>query len=380
MASRLAGSGSSAGWVILAVTGAWTCALLSADALGCSSTTEVPFALSGNDSGGGPPPSSDSGPTSMLPPPSGDAGVFIPPTDDGGGGGGDGDCPPSAGKYIFVVDDQNVLYTFDPTMVPTAAAPTNNPFTSLGPLNCPGETTPPPDDNSGVNSMAVDRQAVAWVNFSDGKIFNVDTTQASLPCTDTGFVPGQGGFTAPLGMGFVTVSATNHNENLYVSDNGGPGGTCPSMATTPGPGCTGLGLGLINTQTMTMTPTGAWGSSLAGYNAELSGTGGGILYGFFTTTPSDLATIDTGSGNVSSIIPLPSVDNSIGGYAFSFWGGDFWIYTAYPTATDPNATTSVTHYVSADGGIGVPMKDIGFTIVGAGSSTCVPTIPPPPPK
>ena len=374
MASRLSRSGSSAGWVFLAATGAWTCALLSTDALGCSSTAQTPFALSNNDSGSGPSSSSDSGPTMMLPPPSGDAGILMPPSDDGGGGGGDGDCPPSAGKYIFVVDDQNVLYTFDPTKVPAATA-----FTSLGPLNCPGETTPPPDDNSGVNSMAVDWQAIAWVNFDDGKIFKVDTTQTSLPCTDTGFVPGQGGFTPELGMGFVTVSASNHAENLYVSDNAGPGGTCPSMATTPGAGCTGLGLGLINTQSMTMTPVGPWGSPLAGYNAELSGTGGGILYGFFTTTPSSLATIDPSGGAVSNVISLGSVNNSQGGYAFSFWGGDFWIYTAFPTTADPNATTSVTHYVSADAGIGVPMTDIGFTIVGAGSSTCVPTVPPPTP-
>jgi hypothetical protein len=370
MASRLARSGSSAGWMVLAVTSAWTCALLSTDVLGCSSTAKTPFALS-DDSGSGPAQSSDSGPMTMLPPPSGDAGVFMPPTDDGGGGGGDGDCPPSAGKYIFVVDDQNVLYTFDPTKVPAATA-----FTSLGTLNCPGELI---SEDGGVNSMAVDRQAVAWVNFNDGKIFKVDTTQTTLPCTDTGFVPGQGGFTPQLGMGFVTVSATNHAESLYVSDNTGPGGTCPSMATTPGAGCTGLGLGLINTSSMTMTPVGAWSAPLAGYNAELSGTGGGILYGFFTTTPSSLATIDTSGAAVSNVISLGSVNNSTGGYAFSFWGGDFWIYTAF--SSDPNAspTTSVTHYVSADGGIGVPMSNIGFTIVGAGSSTCVPIVPPPMP-
>jgi hypothetical protein len=127
---------------------------------------------------------------------------------------------------------------------------------------------------------------------------------------------------------------------------------------------------------MKLAPIGAYTGQAAGYNAELSGTGDGTLYGFFTTTPSVLGTIDKASGAVTSIIPLPSVNNSVGGYAFSFWGGDFWIYTAYPTSADPNATTSVTHVVGADGGIGVVMTDIGFTIVGAGSSTCVPTVPP----
>jgi hypothetical protein len=173
-------------------------------------------------------------------------------------------------------------------------------------------------------------------------------------------------------MGFATTSATDHTERLYVSDNGGPGG-----AGTPGGG---KGLGWIDTQTMAMTAIGPWGTSLAGYNAELSGTGSGVLYGFFTTTPSDVAQIDKTSAAVAGTIPLSAVNNSMGGYAFSFWGGDFWIYTAYPTNADPNATTSVTHFVSADAGVGVAMADIGFTIVGAGSSTCVPTVPPPPAK
>jgi hypothetical protein len=222
--------------------------------------------------------------------------------------------------------------------------------------------------------MAVDRQAVAWVNFSDGKIFKVDTTQAGLPCTATSFTGGGGGFTPQLGMGFATVSSTDKSETLYVSDNGRPGGACTS--TTPGPGCTGLGLGSIAQATMSLAAIGPYTGSTAGYNAELSGTGDGVLYGFFTTTPSVLGTIDKATGAVTKVTPLPSVQNSVGGYAFSFWGGDFWFYTAYPTATDPNATTSVTHLVTASGATSVVMKDVGFTIVGAGSSTCVPTVPP----
>jgi hypothetical protein len=219
--------------------------------------------------------------------------------------------------------------------------------------------------------MAVDRHAVAWVNFNDGSVFKVDTTQKGLPCTATTFSEGSSGFTPQLGMGFATVSSTDTAETLYVSDNGGPGGACTS--TTPGAGCMGLGLGSI-TSTLTLAPIGPY-TNAAGYNAELSGTGNGLLYGFFTTTPSELGTIDKKSGAVTNIIPLPTVNNSVGGYAFSFWGGDFWFYTAYPTNADPNPTTSVTHYVSASKSASVVMTDIGFTIVGAGSSTCVPTAP-----
>ena len=88
--------------------------------------------------------------------------------------------------------------------------------------------------------MAVDRQAIAWVNFNDGKIFKVDTTQTDPPLYGHGVRSRPGGFTPQLGMGFVTVSAANHAESLYViSGNTGPGALCPSMATTPGARCWG---------------------------------------------------------------------------------------------------------------------------------------------
>jgi hypothetical protein len=367
MVPRLTGSAAARGR--LALASACACALVATHPLGCASATETPFNPASDGGSGVTSPGQDGAPPPHIG--TGDSGSLTGVTVSDDGGAGSTDCPAGAGKYIYVVSDQNELYTFDPTKIPTPAAPTSNPFADLGPLNCPGEPTPPPD-NGGVNSMAVDRQAIAWVNFNDGKIFKVDTTQPALPCTDTGYAPGQGGFTAQLGMGFATTSATDHTERLYVSDNTGPGG----LGTAGG----GKGLGWIDTTTMTMTPTGGWSSSLAGFNAELSGTGSGLLYGFFTTTPSDLAQIDKGSAAVSGVVPLGSVNNSQGGYAFSFWGGDFWIYTAFPTTADPNATTSVTHYVSADGGVGVAMPDIGFTIVGAGASTCVPTVPPPPLK
>ena len=75
---------------------------------------------------------------------------------------------------------------------------------------------------------------------------------------------------------------------------------------------------------------------------------------------------------------LPTVNASDGGYAFSFWGGDFWFYTAFPTPDQPDPTTSVTHFETATGKTTVPLSNIGFVIVGAGVSTCAPVIPPPP--
>ena len=110
----------------------------------------------------------------------------FPPGADGG--------PPAeacseAAKLVYVVSDENHLYTFAPNKLPDVAAA----FTDLGLLGCsdPGDT---------VNSMAVDRHGTAYVNYASGKIFTVDTK--TLACTDTGFVPGQAGFSpAPAAPG-----------------------------------------------------------------------------------------------------------------------------------------------------------------------------------
>ena len=261
-------------------------------------------------------------------------------------------CASGAGAFIYVISDANDLYTFDPTQFPSAAA-----FTLVGSVGC---------DSSGVNSMAVDRSATAWVNFNDGKIFKVTTT-APVTCTATSFVPGQGGFTAVLGMGFSVDAAGANDETLFVSDNGGPGGTC--NRSTPGPGCTGLGLGTIDPTSMTLTALGAYSGTAAGYNAELTGTGDGKLYGFFTTSPATYGLIDKTSGQTSTPPPtvLPTVNASTGGYAFSFWGGNFYFYTA------PKNNTIVTQ-LNPTTGTTTASPELGFTIVGAGVSTCAPTI------
>jgi hypothetical protein len=278
---------------------------------------------------------------------------------DGGGGtlGGEGgvptDCVGGAGSFIYVISDDNDLYTFDPTQFPSAQA-----FALVGKVGC---------NTSGVNSMAVDRSATAWVNFNDGSISKVTTT-APVTCTATSFTAGQAGFTGALGMGFSVVAAGSNVETLFVSDNGGPGGTC--NAASPGPGCTGKGLGTIDPATMTLTPLGAYTAMAAGYNAELTGTGDGRLFGFFTTSPGSYGIIDKTSGQTTTppLTSVPSVNASTGGYAFSFWGGDFYFYTA------PKDNTVVTHLQTATG-VTTTSAELAFTIVGAGVSTCAPTAP-----
>ncbi len=231
-------------------------AIGSLGALGCGSTATGPgFGGKGSDGGAGP-----NGEDS-------DGGIVLGGGDGSIGNGGN--CATGAGQFIYVITEDNNLYTFDPTQFPAASA-----FTLVGPVPCNPM-------GGGVNSMAVDRSATAWVNFADGTIYKMTTT-APITCTQTGFVAGQGGFTNALGMGFASDGPDSGTETLYVSDNAGPGGDC--MATTPSAGCMGKGLGTIDLTTMTLTPIGAYTGPAAGYNAELTGSGDGRLFGFFTTS------------------------------------------------------------------------------------------------
>jgi hypothetical protein len=265
---------------------------------------------------------------------------------DGGiSGGGYGNCAPSA-ALPYVITDTDIMYLFDPAHLM---------FTKIGPVTCAGESA------NTVNSMAIDRQANAYVNFTSGHICKCSTT-TPVTCQPTSFVPNQGAFTNELGMGFSADAPGSNSETLFVSDNTGPGGHNVSGG--------GKGLGKIDLTTMRMTPLGVYTGVNMGYNAELAGTGDAKLYGFFTTAPGDIAQIDKTTG--ATPLPLPvNVNASTGGYAFSFWSGDFWIYTD----TSGTMGSAVTHYVTATKSATIVLSGVGFTIVGAGVSTCAPIIP-----
>src|SRR5205085_9895749 len=86
-------------------------------------------------------------------------------------------------KQIYVLATDKSLYRFYPETLK---------FTRVGTLGCATA--------AGTFSMAIDRKGIAWVEFTDGSLFSVDTTNAS--CKPTGFVQGQKGFEV-FGMGFA---------------------------------------------------------------------------------------------------------------------------------------------------------------------------------
>ena len=308
-------------------------------AVGCSGSTPT----SGFGSGG-----DDSGVTGD------DGGVF---NGDGsftsGDGGTTGQNCSEAAKLVYVLSSDNDLYSFSPP---------SKMFKKIGRLTCQTAMTP--------NSMAVDRNATAWVNYAEadpitgkdtgGNVFKVSTANAS--CQPTSIQLKTNWYR--LGMGFSTDTAMGTAETLYVAATGTVGGS-----NSPGLGKIDLGAQKLNT-------IGPFTGALAGQSAELTGTGDARLFGFFTTMPVQVAELNKASGAVMSTKALNGVETP-SFWAFSFWGGDFYLYTAPDAMLNPNRTSNVTRYRPSDGSIDTAyMSNIGFRIVGAGVSTCAPITPP----
>lgn len=264
---------------------------------------------------------------------------------NGSGVGADDGCAERA-ELVYVLSQDNELYSFRPD---------RKEFTRIGRLDCPTDMEP--------NSMAIDRDAVAWVNYVEadaygdiaGTLFKVSTEDARCEPTSIALT----GAWSRLGMGFSSDATTPAAEQLFVTS-----------------AVTGRSQGLGRLDGTSITPIGEFSGALRGAYAELTGTGDGRLFGFFTTSPVELAEIDKGTGEILSSTPLPGIETP-SAWAFSFWGGDFYIYTAPSQTEAPSRTTNVARYRPSDGSIDTSyMTNIGFRIVGAGVSTCAPIEPP----
>lgn len=264
---------------------------------------------------------------------------------------GDG-CREEA-RFVYVLSREMGLYRFDPSALA---------FTKVGDLACPNPGREPGSSRAGSpNSMAVDRQGTAWVNYTSGKLFKVSTTDAS--CQETAYVPGQSGV-YKVGMAFASNGAGSTSETLYVVG-----------IDDTDDGLVGQGLSKIDLSTFELSRIGSFSDGLEAHGAELTGTGDGRLYGFVTTgnqSATKLAGIEMTSGKTPTTEQASLAGVRTGSaFAFSFWGGDFWFYTAQGARP-----SNVTRYRPSDGSIEVVKESIGFAIVGAGVSTCAPTTPP----
>jgi hypothetical protein len=278
---------------------------------------------------------------------------------DGSFDAGTGTCS-DASKLVYLVSVENDLWTFDPAALV---------FTKVGALDCP---TTPCGATWSPEAMAVDRNGTAYIAMTDGRIFTADT--ATAHCSATSYVTGQNGRRV-FDMAFATDGMTT-SETLYtVTDELVETITCSDAGpqTDVSGSSQGGGLATIGIPSLAMSLVGDYTDGLAGQTCALTGTGDGRLFGWFggggSSDPSVIAEIDKTTGATPSSTPINGVATG-GDFAWSFWGGDFWFYSAN------GASSSVTRFrYSTDQSVSVVVADTGMLIVGAGVSTCAPVVP-----
>jgi hypothetical protein len=224
-------------------------------------------------------------------------------------------------KQIYVLATDKSLYRFYPEKLE---------FVRVGTLGCATA--------AGTFSMAIDRKGIAWVEFTDGSVWSVDTTNAS--CKPTTFVTGQKGFET-FGMGFSKNEGEEKGETLYVA---------------------GDGLAALDTKTFQLSFKG----SLTYGRTELTGLDTELFA--YSIESGVIAALDKTNGSTKKTYRTSAID-PFGGFAFAQWGGDFWVFTG-------QTTSRVTRYRPTTDESVVVVPDTGMLIVGAGSSTCAPTKPP----
>lgn len=262
----------------------------------------------------------------------GSADAGDPTTGDAPGGSTDG-CSDEA-KLVYVVDENYQLSTFDP-MTKT--------FQPIGNLSCPAGLFATPF------SMSIDREANAWVLYSDGALYKVDTE--TLACTRTSWTTQLG--LSVFGMGFSTDAVGGTTDTLFVA--GGSGPTVPTSTLAR--------LDTTTTQAQQVGTVQGW--------PELTGTGNAELWGFFpNANGATIQKLDKTNGAVLQSFPLSALAGEPSEWAFAFWGGDFWVFLQ----KDLETSTTVYQISGTNGQLLGQTPAPSRRIVGAGVSTCAPVI------
>lgn len=259
----------------------------------------------------------------------------------------------SAGTgLIYLVDNANRFLSFNPE---NGA----NTLKELGTLTCPAAASWPAwaDPKATPFSMSVDRSGKAWVLYTSGEIFWVDIK--NVACHPSNFPKGQNNYQL-FGMGFVSDAAGSAQEKLYIH-----GGEVTQLEKG--------NLASIDPATLKVTTIGPVGITGSEHSPELTGTGNADLYGFFPNGASSMVRkiSKTDAKTLQSWkVALPAGD--IGAWAFAHWGGKFYIFV---TIVGLFSEESMILLLDPDTGSTTTLvKPIKYRIVGAGVSTCAPTI------
>ena len=260
----------------------------------------------------------------------------------GNNGTGNNNNPPvdpcsDESKFVYAVDATEGSYSL------LKFNPTTSAFEDLGALSCPTG-----NPQASPFSMSVDRDARAWVLYSDGNIYIVDTE--TLGCTKSAFQPNQRGI-GLFGMGFVLDA--EKTDILHIA--GGQNVNSTANAT----------LASVGSNSLMVNPIG----QLNGW-PELTGTALGDLWAFFPGGGRPrVSRISRTDGSEGTSYSVTGIDGQPNAWAFAAWGGDFYLF--YKSQTDPSSR--VFKVETDDGSVTEVEQNSGYYIVGAGVSTCAPT-------
>jgi hypothetical protein len=274
------------------------------------------------------------------------------------------DCDEST-QVIYVVDSSYNLLSFDPRN-------DANTFHLIGSLDCPAGTAIDTDPTDQLPpgpatpfSMSVDREGRAWVLYSSGELFFVDTTNAS--CQPANYTVGAQGFEL-FGMGFVSDTVGSDAETLFIA-----GGTAQQSSSGQ------ASLGSIAKGTLATTRIGAMAH--AQYSAELTGTGNAELWAYFPGDQSKVAKVDKTSGATTQTYNMPAsgyAANPVSGWAFAHYGGRNYVFvsTKYHGIGDPkNQVLRLDPAgTGGQGQVATVVASSPYEVVGAGVSTCAPVV------
>ncbi len=230
---------------------------------------------------------------------------------------------------IYLVTLESKLMSFDPEQPGMSA------YRAIGDLECNRYSSP--------QSMAVDRNGIAWVFYSSGHLYWVSTADAS--CNPTKYVHPSGN--TQLGMAFTSDRPKAPEETLYIAS-------------------ASFGLATIDTKSLEVRNI-----SSSPVKGELAGGADAKLFMFTPTTFGEFGYSrldELNRTNYASALAHQMREQSyLQAWAFARYGGLFYIFTS--EAGEPSKCT----VVDVEGKIErVRDPDIGYRIVGAGQSTLVP--------